>query len=59
MSIEIIKTILTEEMFIKLFEKYHNRKPNGEFCHYCPSSAFVPIDSACELFKDCVCEKED
>lgn len=58
MNIEVIASITNEQTFIKLFDNYHHRFPNGTACHYCPNSSFIPIDSDCKEFQNCSCVRD-
>ena len=39
----------------KEFLAYHNRKPFGNFAHFCPEFDFMPIDEKCTEIASCNC----
>jgi len=43
--------------FEKKCYRWHGRKLEGNYAHYCPDWDFLPIDNTCVEFQSCTCTK--
>ena len=43
--------------FEKECYRWHGRKLEGHYAHYCPDWDYLPIDDTCVEFQSCTCPK--